>query len=375
MGIQIARNGDLIGEFTAEQLNEAVTRGNVLKEDFAWYEGLTDWITVGELLITLQPKLDVIPDQAPKGQTKPKPVKSTKQPKQKPEAKPKHDWRTDPASEKQLNYLASFGVTPKICITKGEASDLIDKCTTDPSALERQERIREAKFEEKRLERAMFPSYNLRIEMASASKDLERIKNDREKAKAKLSADIKELTDFQKKLAQTTNEEEKDDLQSRIDDIKAEIETDEAELSDFPGDLKDAQEELKSRQSLRIGFWKATFKPDWIEADDEMNLIDFADTIDRLYTDYGSYFKVPTNKQIADILAALDEASPDWDKEQTHSFYATLKASFPDCIKKSVQSGRSPASFVRRSASPRKQGCLVLVSALIFIYYFVTHAK
>jgi hypothetical protein len=171
----------------------------------------------------------------------------------------------------------------------------------------------------------------------------------------------------EKKFSQAVNDDDKADIQQNIDDIKADLENSQSELADFPGELEDAQTELKDARSSRISFWKATLKEDWVLSDEESRLIDFADTIDSLFARYGRYFKIPTNKNVIDILEALDKASPDWDKCEPHAFYAALKATVPNCTRKCVKA----------VASSRGQGCLILFAGIVslVLYLVMTHWK
>jgi DNA repair exonuclease SbcCD ATPase subunit len=207
----------------------------------------------------------------------------------------------------------------------------------------------------------------LKADIVRASRDLEEIKDRRDKTKREISTKTKELTGAEKKFEQTVNDDEKADIRRQIDEIKADLENAQSEFADFPAELEDAQTELKDARSSRISFWKATFKEDWILSDEEGRLINFADTIDSLYVRYGRYFKIPTNKEVIDILEALDKASPDWDKREPRAFYAELKATVPNCNRKSVKA----------VTSARGQGCLVLLMGVVslVVYFVMSHWK
>jgi hypothetical protein len=115
------------------------------------------------------------------------------------------------------------------------------------------------------------------------------------------------------------------------------------------------------------GFGRQRSKRIWILSDEESRLIDFADTIDSLYARYGRYFKIPTNNEVIDILETLDKASPDWDKREPHAIYAALKATVPNCTRKSVKA----------VTSSRGQGCLILFAGIVslVLYFVTTHWK
>jgi hypothetical protein len=335
--IYVCRDGQEIGSWPEDEFRDRISRGEILPGDYFYHEGMSDW----SLVSTYKP-----PDQDEAGKT----AKATG-------AKPHRSWRLDPATEKQINYLASFGVTAQPGLTKGEASDLIEQCTNNPDALARQNQIRQARYEEGKRERDAFPSYYLKADIVRASRDLEEIKDRRDKTKREVSTKTKELTAAQKKFDQATIDDDKADIQGQIDNIKADLENAQSELADFPGELEDAQTELKDARSSRISFWKATFKEDWILSDEESRLIDFADTIDSLYSTYGRHFKIPTNKQVIDILAALDKTSPDWDKREPHAFYAAVKATVPNCRRKSAKTVTHVAKAVWFCSGALSRSC------------------
>lgn len=331
MKISIARAGKTLGEYSLDSLKAELRAGTISPNDFAWHEALPAWMTVAEVFAGLG-------EQVPKIQ----PVK---------EQRPVYsDWRLDPATEKQLDYLRSFGVEPKRGLTKGDASDLIDKAQNDPVAVERQEKSRATEYERKREEEIKFPSYFLRRTIQTARDGLE----DCKRQKAETKSDLAPLT---RRLAAAEKKQERDLLNDALVDeiqaIKSEIEEVEATLGDYPSDLEEPQEELKCNLSLRSNFWKSTFSPMGAVMVDSSDLIDYADTIDRLHDQFGRFFKIPTNKQISDILEALDKASPDWDKKEPHAFYAKLKASFPDALRKNPARPTNPVNA-------KGTGCLVL---------------
>ncbi len=161
-----------------------------------------------------------------------------------------------------------------------------------------------------------------------------------------------ELEDIRRKVQTAEDEVQRTALEQQIASTRELIESTESKIGDQPTEIKEAKEELRYRQSLRAKFWKATFTQLGADPDDIEDLIDYCDVIDRFYDGYGHYFKVPTLKQVDDILEVLDKALPDWDKQEPQSFYEKYKVSFPDKIKR--VGGKRAAS---------KQGCLLLVLA------------
>jgi hypothetical protein len=334
--ITVSRAGQTLGEYSLEELKAKLSAGTISPNDFGWHEALPAWMTVAEVFAGLGEQVPRI--QPAKEQ---KPVYS--------------DWRLDPATEKQLDYLRSFGVELKPGLTKGDASDLIDNTQNDPIAVARQEKFRATEYERKREEEIKFPSYFLRRANQTARDGLEDCK--RQKAETK-----SQLAPLRRRLAAAEKRQERDLLNDGLVDeiqaIKNEIEEVEATVGDYPSDLQDAQEELKTSLSLRSNFWKSTFSPMGAVMIDSSDLIDYADTIDRLHDEFGRFFKVPTNKQISDILEALDKTSPDWDKREPHAFYATLKASVPGAERKNPSRPTNPQNIGKGS-------CLIFVAAVI----------
>jgi hypothetical protein len=57
MNITIQRDGQNYGPYTLDQIHEYLANGTVSESDWAWYEGCTDWLPVGNVisLLTLPP--------------------------------------------------------------------------------------------------------------------------------------------------------------------------------------------------------------------------------------------------------------------------------------------------------------------------------
>ena len=256
----------------------------------------------------------------------------------------------DPATENQKDYLRSFGITAKEGLTKGEASELIDRAKDDPAALETRNRLQLAKYEEQRTREAEFPSYHLKQMIASAVKDLEEAKKEKREARALLTNRKNKVAAAQQKRANATDEFEQLSLDNEIKDL--EDEASEAEEAFDRISVEEAKDELKYESGLRIKFWKATFPSGGrsLNMEDWEGLADYDEAITR-YSQSGRQFKIPTNKQIFDVLAKLDADSPDWDRTEPERFYRTLAVLFPETKRRPV---------LRSS----KTGCVVLL--LIF---------
>jgi hypothetical protein len=231
-----------------------------------------------------------------------------------------------PATERQLDYLRSFGIAPAAGLSKIEASQTIEQCLADPVARERQSRIQADEFENKQREREAFPSYWLKQDTAAAQRDVEAVKREWHEKKAELSQLRSDQVDIRRRQKSVSDEIEREALVQQIASIEGLIESLEIEINDQRNELKEAKNELRHRQSLRKKFWMATFTQLGADREDDENLIDYCEVIDRLYDFYGRAFKAPTFKHIDDILEVLDSGSSDWDKQEPQAFFVKCKS-------------------------------------------------
>ena len=49
MNIHIQRDGQQMGPYTLEQINEYLTQGALLATDSAWHEGMIEWVQIGRV--------------------------------------------------------------------------------------------------------------------------------------------------------------------------------------------------------------------------------------------------------------------------------------------------------------------------------------
>jgi hypothetical protein len=321
--IHVSRNGEEIAQFDEEkEILSGLRDGTLLMDDCYWCEGMSDW----KPLSTLEISRGVLATTAQ--------IDALKR-----AGLPFDDFTTkaqvsalfsagktgpnDPATENQKDYLRSFGITAKEGLTKGEASELIDRAKDDPAALETRNRLQLAKYEEQRTREAEFPSYHLKQMIASAVKDLEEAKKEKGEARALLTNRKNKVAAAQQKRANATDEFEQLSLDNEIKDL--EDEASEAEEAFDRISVEEAKDELKYESGLRIKFWKATFPSGGrsLNSEDWEGLTDYGDVIDR-YSNFAKHFKLPTNKQVSDVLAKLDADSPDWDRTQPEQFYSAL---------------------------------------------------
>src|SRR5207249_1610350 len=182
-----------------------------------------------------------------------------------------------------------------------------------------------AKYEEQRRREAEYPSYHLKQMIASSVKGVEEAIKEKRKANALLNRNKKKLATAKEKREVATDEFERLTLDNEIKDL--EEEASEAEEALDTVNVDEAKDELKYESCLRIKFWKATFPSGGrsLDIEDCEGLADYDEAVSR-YSEFGRHFKVPTHKQISDVLATLDAESPDWDKTEPQRFYASLAA-------------------------------------------------
>jgi hypothetical protein len=160
--ISVGRNGQEIGNYDVDGLKQGLASGFFLPNDWGWYEGLTEWLPLSQIVekLSVPPSVPVPPPPPPVSSSRPaKTPKSKTQvikqdlatndgqvsyllKKAKPKgAKPKKQrkpvelvrtWRDDPATDKQITFLHQLGakaLPPNL--SKGQAHDMIDARLND----------------------------------------------------------------------------------------------------------------------------------------------------------------------------------------------------------------------------------------------------
>jgi hypothetical protein len=188
------------------------------------------------------------------------------------------NWREEPASESQLEYLKVFGFTPDRPITKGEASELLTQFKEDP---ERQRIRAEARV----AERARKDAQN-RMDQAEREVDMAYY----------LHADCDSA---KKSLAEAER-----------------------------GEAQEAKVYLRELQEDRFRFWQETFRaPAWERTD--LQPI-------KLYLEHGHRFNLPAKNILQAMLDTLDADSATWDRDNPGYFFQTLEYNFPQLLRKRI---------------------------------------
>jgi len=145
--VSVGRGGQEIGDYNLDGLKEGLASGYFLPDDWAWYEGLTEWLPLSDIVTKLSapPLLShPVPPPVPPSLVAPPPVhikqdlkprkgkvtyvlKETKPKKSSRKATLRPPWRDDPATEKQIAFLGHLKAGPLPSnLTKGQAHDMID---------------------------------------------------------------------------------------------------------------------------------------------------------------------------------------------------------------------------------------------------------
>jgi len=268
-----------------------LTESPFLQSDYAWHENLSEWVTLSNLF---------------------------------PPQNPAPTWRDDEATEKQIEYIKSFGVGASVGLTKAQASDLVEQLKNDPDAQIRQQQLREQEQKRKQIlreneerDRELYQSYYTKVELSSQRGELEKAlaRPDQIKESIKsLRAQIKEL---KKQL---------ENIPSEIELQEDEIEDLDEERKNLPEEIKDLKEEIKESETNRIDFWLFSFKFD--------SMGEYGEPCSDLYERFGNGFKCPSKKILSEILRELDEENFEWDKQDLSAFYRRLQQLHPELKKK-----------------------------------------
>lgn len=309
--MQIARNGEVLGQIEPSQILQAVSEGTVVPTDHYWIEGMENWELVQSLL-----------SATPEARNSGDGVQEEHQTAQ-PESS-RSNWRQDPATTKQIAFLNMLGVNVLESLTKGEASDLIEKHKDTPESYAFQFEQRMKIEEAERLRRSDFPSYHMRVDIDKKLAEIDQLQD----KKAKSREQAADKASISKLLRQEKDLDRAEELERQLEAF----EFDEIDLGDFKMDLSDLRNELKELRTIRSKFWRFTFRADWIDGDPECDLVDYGDAINKYHFEYGQHLKVPSLKEVREILSALDEQHPDWDKNAPEAFYARLVQRNPDAF-------------------------------------------
>jgi len=92
-------------------------------------------------------------------------------------------------------------------------------------------------------------------------------------------------------------------------------------------ELPKAEQNLALAVSKREMFWIDTCR-------DPMRMQAACGAVLDFYRKYGCGLEAPSHKQVREVLAALDSALPQWEREHPELFYKTLELNYPELKKR-----------------------------------------
>lgn len=298
MVTHIARLGKVIGQYSHEDLAKGLANGTIKGQDHWWRPGMKDWKLVSA--------------ESPLMPEPPKP--------EKPPTRVEGDWRVrprhnpsqfgdEPATEKQLALIKDAGLTDTVGLTKYDASRWIDLILgTDDgreSLNDRQFQAMQEKQEQN--------------EKAGLGCDGHRTPS------GKYREEIKCILKY--------FEEKKEEARQSIED-----DPDEKAyyLSSLKDDEKEYKQEVDEQMTWRAEYWiwvikcskakTADKRWEMMSGDESWETYMYVEDAlaDKLFAIASRLARVPTKKEIKDLLARLDSGSDDWDDTQPDLLLAEL---------------------------------------------------
>ena len=212
-----------------------------------------------------------------------------------------------PASEQQLRCLAAHGQLEDRDYSKKEAIGLISAIKASGEK----------------------PNY----ELADQSRNLI--------WKIQTRAIKKEVKRLEKKIAATGSlGKDTSDLEDDLEDYREEL----IHIDEEKKEWKEAEREEKEEEKERIREYQEDLGP---------------------YGEWSDYIKKPNQTQIKQVLEALDKHEPEWEYHHgVEPLVASLISSFPELEKKHAPKQKA-------GASGESTGCLVLITAIALVLYFI----
>jgi hypothetical protein len=91
--------------------------------------------------------------------------------------------------------------------------------------------------------------------------------------------------------------------------------------------MRTAEEALAIAISKRKMFWTDTCR-------DPTRMQGACGQVLEFYRKHGCRFEAPSNKQVQELLSALDSAVPFWDRDHPSLFYQTLELNYPELVRR-----------------------------------------
>ena len=188
------------------------------------------------------------------------------------------DWREEPATQQQLLRLQQYGFVPACQLTVTQAARLIRQFSKHPPRVATPEQVaQEAVFE------APAPPPPPRDEKMSESARTHAYR-----------------------------------LRQAVDAARHVLET----RPDAPNVRADYHASIAARRD----FWHDTCR-------DARDMLIGSVQVLEFHQYYGARFFPPTEGEVQEVIDALDEAAPDWDRDHPELFYQTLRLNFPSLVR------------------------------------------
>ena len=300
MKTHIARRGKIIGQFSDDELAKGLSSGSIVGGDDWWRQGMKEWLLVSSN--------NPLPPETPKPQ-------STKsQAEQDWRIRPKHRkslYGDVPATEKQLALLKQAGVTDLVGLTKYDASRWIDlilgseeghRSLAERQFAERQEREERNKQAGLGCNGHRTPSGQYREDILSSFKAIEELRAKAQRA-IKEEEEGENDPEVKKEILADLKEEEKSMRESDLEDIEQAM----GNRVDYwiwvitCAKIKDADERF---ETMRQDEGWSTY----IYVEDAL--------VNKLFSLASRLPRIPTKREIKNLLIKLDERSVDWDDTQ-----------------------------------------------------------
>jgi hypothetical protein len=289
MVTHIARLGKVIGQYSPEDLAKALTDGLIQGGDHWWRAGMKDWKLVSaESPLMPEPTNTAEPATPAEGDWR---------------IRPKHKpslYGDEPATEKQVALIKDAGLTDLAGLTKYDASRWLDLILgTDDGRKSLNERQFQA-MQEKQAEN----------EEAGLGCDGHRTPSGQYRKEIKF-------------CLEWINEKKEEARQS----IEDEPESEEFYASKLEDEEQELRESIDQQMENRAEYWIWVIECSKEEEDDRYEMMSsnenwetymyVEDTLaEKLFSVASRLPRVPTNKEVKDLLAKLDAGSDDWDDAQ-----------------------------------------------------------
>jgi hypothetical protein len=290
MVTHIARLGTIIGQYSPEDLAKALANGTIKGEDHWWRPGMKDWKLVSA--------------ESPFVPELPKPARPPTQAEGDWRVRPKHkpsQFGDEPATEKQLALIKDAGLMDTVGLTKYDASRWIDLILgTDDGRKSLNDRQFQAMQEKQE-----------QNEKAGLGCDGHRTPSGKYREEIKFI-----LKNFEEK-----EEEARQSIEDDPDE-KAYY------LSSLRDDEKECKQEVDEQMTWRAEYWiwvikcskakTADKRWEMMSGDESWETYMYVEDslADKLFAIAGRLARIPTKKEIKDLLAKLDASSESWDDTQ-----------------------------------------------------------